>query len=129
MSIALLDVDHFKKVNDQYGHFIGDAVLKEIARRLTSSLEAEMSAARFGGEEFCMLIPNTSLQQAEQIAERLRIAIDKITTVDDNKLNISISIGVARWPDDGSQLSQVYKAADERLYKAKELGRNKVVSH
>ncbi|QDE30051.1 GGDEF domain-containing protein [Shewanella polaris] len=129
VSMLLLDLDYFKKINDQFGHDVGDKVLVEVSKLINDMRRRNDWAFRFGGEEFCMLIPNTSLQQAEQIAERLRIAIDKITTVDDNKLNISISIGVARWPDDGSQLSQVYKAADERLYKAKELGRNKVVSH
>ena len=129
VTMLLLDLDHFKKINDQFGHDVGDKVLVEVSNLISDMRRRNDWAFRFSGEEFCMLIPNTSLQQAEKIAERLRMAIDKIAVVDGCDLNISTSIGVARWPDDGNQLPQVYKAADARLYKAKELGRNTVISH
>ena len=94
MSIALLDVDHFKKVNDQYGHFIGDAVLKEIARRLTSSLEAEMAAARFGGEEFALLMPGCSLDQACDFVQRtLKSLADTPMSFDDLTIRVTVECG------------------------------------
>ncbi|MGI2171203.1 GGDEF domain-containing protein [Shewanella sp. MF05960] len=128
VSMLLLDLDHFKKINDQFGHDTGDKVLVKVSQLINDMRRRNDWAFRFGGEEFCMLIPNTNMQQASQIAERLRVAIDNITAVGDSKLSTSISIGIARWPDDGSHLPQIYKAADERLYKAKAQGRNQVVS-
>ncbi|GGP63590.1 GGDEF domain-containing protein [Shewanella algicola] len=128
VSMLLLDLDHFKKINDEFGHDVGDKVLVEVSTIISDMRRRNDWAFRFGGEEFCMLIPNTNMRQAEKIAERLRLAIDKITVIDGCPLNITISIGVARWPDDGSHLPQIYKAADERLYKAKAQGRNQVIS-
>ncbi|GGQ20436.1 GGDEF domain-containing protein [Shewanella litoralis] len=128
VSMLLLDLDHFKKINDQFGHDVGDKVLVEVSTIISDMRRRNDWAFRFGGEEFCMLIPNTSQQQAEKIAERLRLAIDNITVIDGCPLSITISVGVARWPDDGSHLPQIYKAADERLYTAKAQGRNKVIS-
>ena len=127
MSIALLDVDHFKKVNDQYGHFIGDAVLKEIARRLTSSLETEMAAARFGGEEFALLMPGYSLDQASDFVQRtLENLADTPMSFDDLTIRVTASAGVVD-VGGGDQWDDAYVACDVALYEAKSSGRNRLV--
>ncbi|GGB57193.1 diguanylate cyclase [Shewanella inventionis] len=127
VALLLLDLDHFKRVNDQYGHDVGDKVLVEVSRILNQARRQNDWAFRLGGEEFCMLVSDTSLQQAGHIAERLRETIDQISVINGHYINLSISIGVSRWPEDGSPFSQIYKTADERLYQAKMTGRNKVV--
>ncbi|WP_166424287.1 GGDEF domain-containing protein [Paraglaciecola sp. 20A4] len=127
VSMLLLDLDHFKKVNDQYGHDVGDEVLVKVSRLINEMRRRNDWAFRFGGEEFCLLIPNTNEAQTQQVAERLRQAVEKDITIDDFTLNITVSIGVARWPLDGNNLAQIYKAADARLYQAKEQGRNRII--
>ncbi|ABI73063.1 GGDEF domain-containing protein [Shewanella frigidimarina] len=128
VSVLILDLDHFKRINDQYGHDVGDKVLVEVSRIINSVRRQNDWAFRLGGEEFCMLIPDSNLQQAGQIAERLRKAVELVTVIDGSELNLSISIGVSRWPEDGAHFSQIYKTADARLYQAKTLGRNKVIT-
>ena len=129
VSMLLIDLDHFKKVNDEYGHDIGDKVLIEVARLINETRRLNDWAFRLGGEEFCMLIPDTSEQQAKNIAERIRLAVEKDLMMNNEDIKISVSIGVSHWPEDGQTLNQIYKLADERLYKAKETGRNKVIAH
>lgn len=85
-------------------------------------------AFRFGGEEFCLLVPDVTPSQAHSIAERLRHSVEHSLNVEGFDDNMSVSIGVARWPENGNALSEIYKVADERLYKAKEQGRNQTVS-
>ena len=128
VSMLLIDLDHFKKVNDQFGHDVGDKVLIEVSRILNNMRRRNDWAFRFGGEEFCLLIPDTSLSQAQKIAERLRAAIEKDINVIECTSGISVSIGIARWPEDGVNLAEIYKVADSRLYEAKAQGRNTVVS-
>lgn len=128
VSMLLLDLDHFKRVNDRYGHDMGDAVLVKVSKLINDMRRRNDWAFRFGGEEFCLLIPDTSELQIQQIAERLRKAVEKDITIDNCTLNITVSIGVARWPADGSSLAQIYKAADGRLYQAKEQGRNHIIT-
>lgn len=124
MSVALLDVDHFKKVNDQHGHFIGDAVLKEIARRWTDSLQDEVVAARFGGEEFALLMPGYSLERACKFVQG---ALDRLSeepmVFDDLSIRVTASAGVVDVVDTDSW-DNVYVAADVTLYEAKTSGRN-----
>ena len=128
VSMLLIDLDHFKKVNDQFGHDIGDKVLIEVSRILNNMRRRNDWAFRFGGEEFCLLIPDTSLSQAQKVAERLRLAIENDLVVIECTQSISVSIGIARWPEDGENLAEIYKVADRRLYEAKAQGRNTVVS-
>ena len=128
VSMLLIDLDHFKKINDQFGHDVGDQVLIEVSRLLNNMRRRNDWAFRFGGEEFCLLIPDTSLSQAQKIANRLRLAIEQDLHVIDCTSCISVSIGIARWPEDGLTLAEIYKVADTRLYQAKEQGRNTVVS-
>jgi len=129
VSMLLIDLDHFKKVNDKYGHHTGDKVLIEVARLINETRRLNDWAFRLGGEEFCMLVTDTTELQAHNVAERIRLAVENTITIDDILINISVSIGVSHWPSDGETLNQLYKLADERLYQAKETGRNKVIGH
>ncbi|TQS44097.1 sensor domain-containing diguanylate cyclase [Cryptosporangium phraense] len=132
VGVMLLDVDHFKQVNDVYGHQAGDAVLSELAHRLTTSVRAGDLVARYGGEEFAVLMGSTDLDTAAAIAERTRRAVaDHPFRLPGNvELPITISIGIAIW-DDGPVAdapTDLLREADRRLYKAKADGRNLVVS-
>jgi diguanylate cyclase (GGDEF)-like protein len=129
ISMLLIDIDHFKKVNDKYGHDVGDTLLTEVSRLINETRRLNDWAFRLGGEEFCMLIPDTDEQQAFLIAERLRLAIAKDLLIENKIINISVSIGVSHWPENGQTLSQIYKVADKRLYRAKKAGRNTVVNN
>ena len=121
-----LDIDHFKRVNDTWGHDVGDVALQHIAGIIQSCSPAGDLACRAGGEEFCLLLPDTSLQVATDIAERIRTTIaasplDKVGAM-------TISIGVASRTSAEQTSAAILKCADERLYRAKETGRNRVVS-
>lgn len=121
-----LDIDHFKRVNDTWGHDVGDVALQHIAGIIQSCSRAGDLACRAGGEEFCLLLPDTSLQVATDIAERIRTTIaasplDKVGAM-------TISIGVASRTSAEQTSAAILKCADERLYRAKDTGRNRVVS-
>lgn len=120
------DIDHFKKVNDSYGHSAGDQVLKELARIVLDSSRGNDVSIRLGGEEFLILMANCKLEVAVKIAERLR------TTVMQHDFpgvgSVTISLGVAAWPEHGLSPHDTLRIADERLYRAKNQGRNKVCS-
>ena len=127
MTLALLDVDHFKLVNDKYGHFIGDAVLKEIANLLLSSIEPGMLASRFGGEEFALLMPGSDVKQAAVlIADILEELAQTPMRLDSIKITVTASVGLVAVEDDESWGS-AYVACDEALYEAKTGGRNRFV--
>lgn len=127
LSVIMLDIDFFKKINDTYGHDVGDNVLKNVSEILMRHVRTHDVAARFGGEEFVMLLPETSLGGAVVVAERIRTAVEN---VDFNpagcRHNVTISIGVAEYLGDGTDVEEVIKKADEALYKAKSSGRNRV---
>lgn len=129
LAMLLLDLDYFKKINDKYGHAIGDKVLKEVAIRLTDIIDVDDWAFRLGGEEFCLLVNHSNTTQTTQVAEILRENIMADMEIDTHILNVKVSIGVAHWPNDGSNLAEIYQIADKRLYKAKRLGRNIVVNN
>ena len=127
VGIILLDIDHFKKVNDTYGHFAGDAVLRETAARLRSNIRKYDQVGRYGGEEFLCVIPNCDLSQAMLQAERMRVRLNsKVMAVDGVELHVSASFGVT--VSDGSERSAdvFVRVADEALYRAKAGGRNRV---
>lgn len=129
-SLLLLDIDYFKKVNDTYGHPVGDEVLKELALRIKETSNSFGGiASRNGGEEFSVLLPNTSEEESLEIADLIRQAISnnsfQISTGE--KLGITISGGISTFPQDAVTTHELYKFADEALYKAKATGRNKVV--
>lgn len=129
LSLLLLDLDYFKQINDTYGHPTGDEVLRQISKKLRQLSRPSDTLARIGGEEFCLLMPNTSTHDALQVADRLRLEIEG------NKLvglalhaNPTISIGVTTGNGGTLTFEQLYSFADKALYLAKSLGRNRVES-
>lgn len=128
VSILSIDVDHFKKFNDNHGHDAGDTVLRAVADVLKSSFRDEDVPCRFGGEEFVVLLPGATAEAAAQKAEQLRAKIEGLVVryVDGNLPRITISTGVAAFPDCGDNPPAVLKAADDALYRAKDAGRNRV---
>ena len=128
LSVAFIDIDYFKKVNDNYGHDIGDEVLKNLANLVVPQLRVNDLFARFGGEEFILLLPNTSQDAALQLLERLRLLIkDHNVETGRGKISFTISIGITEITDHDIDYHTMVKRADEALYKAKEGGRDQVV--
>jgi len=128
VSLLVLDIDHFKKVNDTYGHMAGDAVLCSTANVVKSSVPPEYLFARVGGEEFAILCPNTPLAQAKQCAERIRVAVaENMPTFEEKRLPVTASLGVAEFQAGSEEAPEaLYGRADEKLYQAKGMGRNRV---
>ncbi|WP_232314119.1 GGDEF domain-containing protein [Ralstonia sp. A12] len=124
-ALAILDVDHFKQINDRFGHPVGDQVLASIAKTVRDALREGDVFARYGGEEFVLFLPNVSEKVAGAVAERLRKRIEVMSIVIDGKqVSITVSIGVA-WSDrKGAALDTWIQAADSACYAAKESGRN-----
>jgi len=129
MALMILDIDHFKTVNDTHGHDVGDKVLKEFAVRLKRNIRGVDLACRFGGEEFVVLMPDTDMRQAEAVAERVREAIAErgFEVPDARPLNVTVSAGVALNESLGDTPETLVKRADVALYRAKREGRNRVV--
>jgi diguanylate cyclase (GGDEF)-like protein len=128
-AVLLLDVDHFKKLNDTFGHPAGDAALKHTARVLEGHLRQGDEAARYGGEEFAVILPGADAAGALPLAERVRAAIEKSHVVFEGaRLAVTVSVGVAAWPEDGKELDGLLAAADRALYSAKQEGRNRVAA-
>ncbi|WP_196137253.1 sensor domain-containing diguanylate cyclase [Aliikangiella sp. G2MR2-5] len=142
VSCLFLDIDHFKKINDRYGHAAGDRALKSVARTIQAQLRQSDTLARFGGEEFTVLLPNTDIQGAREIAERIRGKVEQ-QPVEYEKakyLNLTLSIGVSCWTPDKTQSAKndilesstseikdlLVNQADKALYHAKENGRNQI---
>lgn len=123
-AIILIDVDFFKRVNDVYGHDGGDMVLVHLAQILQTKMRQIDSASRWGGEEFLILLPDTMLHQAEEIAERLRYYVE--TNPTQSNIQITISLGIAVIRQHGDSLESLITAADHALYEAKRSGRNRV---
>lgn len=125
----MLDIDHFKKVNDTYGHAAGDCVLKNTAAVISREVREYDIASRYGGEEFCILLPDTNIEEAEFVAQRLRSAVEKtdIEVPDLGVLNVTISVGVSRFEKEYENPEILHQKADIALYEAKRGGRNKVV--
>ncbi|MBF0183486.1 MAG: diguanylate cyclase [Magnetococcales bacterium] len=121
LSILMLDVDHFKRFNDQHGHDQGDRVLQAVARVMHNTCRDVDSPCRYGGEEFCLILPSTALEGADRMAERLRYNVEQHRV---DGLQVTISIGVAVFPLVGETAESLKKLADEALYQAKHAGRN-----
>lgn len=127
MSFLMIDVDHFKKINDTYGHLVGDAVLKEIAEIIRQNIREIDSLARFGGEEFSVILPETDKMAAVVVGERIRSKIaQQIIKAFDETLSVTISIGVGNYPQNTLYPDVLMEMADKALYQAKFSGRNKV---
>lgn len=129
VSILLLDIDHFKLVNDHHGHQVGDVVLKEIARILRDTVRTVDAVGRYGGEEFVAILPHTSIDEARQTGERVRRAVeDHRFRAGDKELRVTVSIGVASHPSERiDSPSAMVREADQALYRAKDAGRNRVM--
>ncbi len=128
LSVAMVDADHFKNINDSYGHIVGDKVLTHIASTLKSGLRECDIVARYGGEEFLILLPDTGGSQASQPLNRLRQRIAENTFVNDGlEIEMSVSIGIATISSSDEDPMEIVLRADNALYFAKKSGRNKVV--
>ena len=128
LGILMGDIDHFKAVNDAHGHAAGDAVLREVARRLRAELRSVDIAGRFGGEEFVVLVLQATSENAAGTAERIRTAVMATPiAIGTGELSVSLSLGVAALPPDGCTAAALLAAADRALYSAKRGGRNRVV--
>jgi len=127
--LILLDIDHFKKLNDTHGHPAGDEALRQVARVLHDHARAGDEVARYGGEEFAVVLPAAGARSAQEIAERLRREIEKTAVrIAGGSIRLTASFGVAVWPDDGRAPEDLLQAADKALYAAKQAGRNRVAA-
>lgn len=126
-AVLFVDLDHFKAINDTYGHEAGDFVLKQVAETLQRTVRQSDVTGRVGGEEFSIFLPNTDLEGALKLAEALRSAIEKLAPCFDNQpLSVSASIGVACNDHAGQLMSEIQRVADQAMYRAKQQGRNRV---
>ncbi|WP_274628393.1 GGDEF domain-containing protein [Arvimicrobium flavum] len=126
VGLMILDLDHFKQINDTHGHNIGDEVLREVAKCLKDMTRYHDVVARLGGEEFAVVAPNMDAELLLKLAERIRRAIAALVVLSGNaRLKITTSVGLAIW-DQGESADQFFTRADKMLYEAKRLGRNRV---
>jgi diguanylate cyclase (GGDEF)-like protein len=122
--LLILDLDHFKEINDTHGHHIGDQLLQEAAKRFKSCLRHEDMVARFGGDEFVILLPCLQYHSATVVAKKLVKIIQEPFMIQTFKLNISLSLGIAHYPQNGENFDTLFKNADTALYCVKNSGRN-----
>ena len=129
LGIVMFDLDHFKRLNDTYGHAMGDAVLRQLGQVLLDHVRDEDIACRYGGEEFIVILPGANLAVSQVRAEELRSLVAGMTVQWDGQTvgNISVSLGVASFPHHGKSWQEVIKQADKALYVAKQSGRNQVM--
>ncbi len=127
LALVMMDIDHFKSVNDSLGHLAGDHVLRELANVVSLQVRQGEVFARYGGEEFVLLLPETNGEQARQTAERVRAKVESCTfQFADRRIPVTVSMGIGAFQGDMDEQALI-EAADRNLYKAKELGRNRVV--
>jgi diguanylate cyclase (GGDEF)-like protein len=124
LSVVLIDLDHFKDLNDEHGHVTGDTVLRQISRALAGSVRTYDTIARYGGEEFAAVLPGCSAGLAFTLADRLRVAVQDAAS----DIKVTASVGVATYPYDGAEVSALLRSADRALYASKRAGRNRVRS-
>ncbi len=125
-TIALIDIDHFKQINDTHGHIVGDAVLRQLSWELRRNLRENDLAGRYGGDEFCVILPQMPLEQAAQIMERMRETFSNYRNPQIPELRVSLSIGLADFQPFYTDAAMWLNAADRALYAAKDTGRNRV---
>jgi diguanylate cyclase (GGDEF)-like protein len=126
-ALVMIDLDHFKSINDQHGHGAGDRVLIEVTERCKDNLRVHDIIARLGGEEFCILLPYTNLEQAHKVAERLRQKIEVMPIISDgNRIKVTVSVGISLVSEGDSDGHDAIERADKKLLEAKSMGRNRV---
>ena len=126
-SLLVIDIDHFKAVNDRHGHQVGDLTLRAVAARVLSCIRSEDIAARYGGEEIVVALLETKLPEAVQIAERIRLAVARERVAfRDSSVQVTVSIGCAQFDHGDSDEGQLFERADQRMYAAKQAGRDSV---
>ncbi|MCC6873027.1 MAG: GGDEF domain-containing protein [Sandaracinaceae bacterium] len=126
-SLVLFDIDHFKKINDTYGHLAGDTVLRQLGALVRTRVRRDDVPARTGGEEFAVIVPEVSHEGAIHLAEKLRASVEAATfRFEGTQIPVTISVGVAEWTPEVTDPQDLVKLADERLYDAKRTGRNRV---
>jgi diguanylate cyclase (GGDEF)-like protein len=129
LTLLMLDVDFFKKVNDTYGHPAGDEVLRRLSKHLSAAARPVDVVARYGGEEFCLLWVDVPKDQALSAAESLRQAVQaERFDLSEGKFSVAISGGLASYPDEATTAPQLVRGADQRLYQAKAQGRNRIIA-
>ncbi len=129
MSFLMIDVDFFKKFNDEHGHLTGDQVLRELGEIVRNNIREIDIAGRYGGEEFCVVLPDTDRVGAHYAAERIRQATEEaIIKAYDTTTKSTVSVGTATFPDDGTKINELIDKADWALYRAKKHGRNRICS-
>ena len=128
LSLIMIDIDHFKKVNDTYGHFFGDLILKMFALEVSQILRAGDYFGRFGGDEFCILLPQTNSDTALMVAEKIRNLVKNISIkTDKSEIGVTASLGIAGYRPEYYDISQILENADKALYLAKQSGRDRSV--
>ncbi len=128
LSLLMIDIDYFKKINDTYGHLVGDIVLKEVAFIIRENVREIDFVARYGGEEFIVILPETEKKDAFVVGERIVKKVDAHSIeAFDEKVKVTVSVGVASFPEDSRYKEPLLEAVDRALYKAKKEGRNRVV--
>ena len=129
VGFIMMDLDHFKNINDVYGHEIGDRILRHFARTVTSTMRETNLTARYGGEEFIVVLPDTSTQSCALVAERIRKSVMDMEVPSSTEKPlppITVSIGVASFPENGQTVEEVIQASDKSMYESKRNGRNRV---
>jgi diguanylate cyclase (GGDEF)-like protein len=129
LTVIMVDVDHFKRFNDTYGHTAGDRVLQQVSKMLGASVRESDVLCRYGGEEFTIIMSRTSATEGYEKAERIRRHIESVRFANiapGNSLGITVSMGIASFPEHGAEYNVLVDTADSALYKAKKNGRNRV---
>ena len=128
LSLIMLDIDNFKSFNDSYGHQVGDKVLQSLADIISKNSRPSDFCVRFGGDEFIILLPETSQKQALQIAANLKNKVEKssISLTNNEEIHYTTSIGVATYPENGSEQTSILNAVDKAMYRSKKSGKNQV---
>ena len=127
LSLVMVDIDHFKKINDKFGHHAGDVVLKRTASLLSETIRATDAIGRFGGEEFLVVLPDTAVPGALVVAERCRAAMHELAFDALPRVKVTASFGIAAFPEHGDEVDALFDGADYAMYRAKRAGRDRVL--